>query len=195
MVMWAGGTTGPMVVPGTYTVRLTVGNEPPQTATFDLKADPRSSATPADLKAQFDFVQGVKSKLSEVNQQIGRIMDTKKSMADIKKRAGENKEVKAAADELDKKLTAIEEALYQTKNHAPEDPLNFPIKLNDKLAGVADSAMIGENAPTAQQIAVRDELVSQIDAELAKLKTVWDTDLPAFNKLVRDQNIPAVAAK
>ena len=97
-----------------------------------------------------------------------------------------------AANDLDKKITAIEETLYQTKNHSPEDPLNFPIKLNDKLAGVGDSAALGFNVPTAQQIAVRDELVSQIDAELAKLQTIWNSDLPAFNKLVRDQNVPAV---
>jgi hypothetical protein len=34
--------------------------------------------------------------------------------------------------------------------------------------------------------------VTQIDAQLAKLKAIWDTDLPAFNKIVRDQNVPAV---
>jgi hypothetical protein len=174
-------------------VRLTVGDQPPQTATFDLRQDPRTAATAADLKAQYDFVMSVHDKLSEVNEQVGRIMDVKKTLADVKKRAGDNKAVVAAANDLDKKLTSVEEALYQTKNHSPEDPLNFPIKLNDKLAGVGDSAAAGANAPTAQQIAVRDELVAQINAELAKLKTIWDTDLPAFNKLAA--SVPAVAVK
>jgi len=192
MVLWAGGTQGPRVLPGTYTVRLTVGTQPPQTATFDLRQDPRASATPADLKAQFDFVMSVHDKLSQVNEQITRIRDVRRSLTDIKKRATDNKTVVNAASDLDKKMTAVEEALYQTKNHSPEDPLNFPIKLNDKLAGVGDSAAAGSFAPTAQQIAVRDELVTQIDAELAKLKTIWDTDLPAFNKVIRDQNVPAV---
>ncbi len=111
----------------------------------------------------------------------------------MKKRVGSAKESKPivdAANELDKKMTAVEEALYQTKNHSSEDPLNYPIKLNDKLAGVADSAATGSWAPTAQQIAVRDELVPQIDAQLAKLKAIWDTDLPAFNKLAA--TVPAV---
>ncbi|HUJ13633.1 MAG TPA: glycosyl hydrolase [Thermoanaerobaculia bacterium] len=193
LVMWAGGTQGPRVVPGTYTVRLTVGDQPAQTATFDLKPDPRSAATAADLKAQFDFVTGVHEKLSEINNQVMRIMDVKKSLADIKKRSAGNKAVVDAANDLEKKLTTVEEALYQTKNHSPEDPLNFPIQLNDKLAGVADSAAIGSDAPTAQQIAVRDELYAQIDPLLAQLKTIWDTDLPAFNKLVADQKVPAIA--
>ena len=137
----------------------------------------------------------VHNKLSQVNEQITHIRDVRRSLTDIKKRAGDNKTVVSAANDLDKKMTAIEETLYQTKNHSPEDPLNFPIRLNDKLAGVGDSASTGSYAPTAQQIAVRDELFAQIDAELGKLKAVWDTDLPAFNKLIRDQNVPAVVAK
>jgi hypothetical protein len=97
-----------------------------------------------------------------------------------------------AAKALDKKMTAVEEALYQTKNKSSQDPLNYPIRLNDKLAGVADSASTGSWAPTAQQIEVRDALVTQIDAQLATLKTIWDTDLPAFNRLVKEKDIPAV---
>jgi photosystem II stability/assembly factor-like uncharacterized protein len=192
MILWAGGTMGPRVIPGTYTAKLTVGDQPPQTVQFEVKQDPRSSASAADLKAQYDFVMSVHDKLTEVNQSITRIREVRRSLTDIKKRVNDNKTVVAAANDLDKKMTAVEEALYQTKNRSSQDPLNFPIRLNDKLAGVGDSAATGSFAPTAQHIAVRDELVAQIDAELAKLKAIWDTDLPAFNKLVRDQNVPAV---
>jgi photosystem II stability/assembly factor-like uncharacterized protein len=215
MILWAGGTTGPKVLPGPYQVRLTVG-EQSMSAPFEVRQDPRASAAPADLKAQFEFVKSVYDKLSEVNGQISRIREVRKALTDVRKRAGETKESKAAdgkeskaagkennaapdakavidaASALDKKMTTVEEALYQTKNHASEDPLNNPIRLNDKLAGVGDSAATGSNAPTAQQIAVRDELVAKIDAQLATLKAIWDTDLPAFNKLVHDRNVPAV---
>jgi photosystem II stability/assembly factor-like uncharacterized protein len=192
MVLWAGGTTGMRVLPGTYTAKLTVGDQS-MTAPFQVKEDPRTSASAADVKAQFDFVTSTLAKLSEVNEQIIKIRDVRKQLTDVKKRVGSAKESKPivdAANDLDKKMTAVEEALYQTKNHSPEDPLNFPIKLNDKLAGVADSASTGSWAPTAQQIAVRDELVAQIDPELAKLKAIWETDLPAFNKLAA--TVPAV---
>jgi hypothetical protein len=172
-------------------VRLTVGDQS-VTAPFELRQDPRTSASAADLKAQFDFVMGVRDKLSQVNEQISRIRDVRRSLTDIKKRSADNKTVVNAADDLDKKITAVEEALYQTKNKSSQDPLNYPIRLNDKLAGVGDSAAGGAFTPTAQHIAVRDELVAKIDAELAKLKAIWDTDLPSFNKLVRDQNVPAV---
>ncbi|HYM62044.1 MAG TPA: glycosyl hydrolase [Thermoanaerobaculia bacterium] len=213
MILWAGGTFGPRVLPGTYQARLTVGDQT-FTAPFDVKQEPRTSATAADLKAQFELGLSVYNKLSEVNGQIARIREVRKSLTEIKKRA-ESKEtpdgrdakakpekspnearkanpVVEAANALDKKMTEIEETLYQTKNHSSQDPLNYPIRLNDKLAGVGDSAATGFNAPTAQQIAVRDELVTQIDAQLAKLKAIWDTDLPAFNRLVREENVPAV---
>jgi hypothetical protein len=90
-----------------------------------------------------------------------------------------------AAKELDKKMTAIEEALYQTKNRSAQDPLNFPIRLNDKLASVADSAAAGDFAPTAQQRAVYAKLVEQIDAQLAQLRVLWEKELPALNEMRR----------
>ena len=89
---------------------------------------------------------------------------------DVKKRAKDSKEIVTAANDLDKKMTAIEEALYQTKNKSPEDPLNYPVRLNNKLAAVGDSAAIGAWGPTAQDIAVRDEVTKQIDEQLVKLK-------------------------
>ncbi len=189
LIMWSGGTIGPRVIPGTYQARLKAGDQTAVTS-FEIKQDPRSTATPADLKAQFDFVTSVHDKLSEVNGQITRIREVRKQLTDVKKRVSDNKAIVAAANDLDKKMTAVEEALYQTKNKSSQDPLNYPIKLNDKLAGVGDSAASGPYAPTAQQIEVRDELVVQIDAQLAKLKAIWDTDLPAFNKLAA--GIPVV---
>jgi photosystem II stability/assembly factor-like uncharacterized protein len=194
MILWAGGVTGPRVLPGTYQVKLTVG-EQSVTAPFEVKQDPRTTASAADLKAQYDFAMGVHDKLSQVNEQISRIREVRRQLADVKKRAGTAKESKPlvdAANDLDKKMTAVEEALYQTKNKSSQDPLNYPIRLNDKLAGVGDSALSGFAAPTAQQIAVRDALVVQIDAELAKLKAIWDTDLPALNKMVKESTVPAV---
>ncbi|HEX9655709.1 MAG TPA: hypothetical protein VGB89_02190 [Bacteroidota bacterium] len=82
--------------------------------------------------------------------------------------------------------------MYQTQNKSGQDPLNFPIRLNDKLCGVASGASACDYRPTDQSIAVRDELVALIDKELATLKGIVDTDLPAFNALVKSKDIPAV---
>jgi len=86
----------------------------------------------------------------------------------------------------------VEEALYQTKSRALQDPLNFPIRLNDKLNGVAGTASLGDRRPTAQDVAVRDRLVKAIDAELAKLDEIWQRDLPAFEEQARAAGVGAV---
>jgi len=193
MILWGGSTDGPRVLPGTYTARLTVGDAPAMTVPFEVREDPRAAATTADLRAQYDFLLGVRDKFSETNEAITRIRDVRKQLNDVKKRVGKDKEAKPivdAASDLDKKITAIEEALYQTKNKSEEDPLNYPVRLNNKLAAVGDSAAIGAWAPTAQDIAVRDEVAKAIDEQLAKLKAIWATDLPAFNKLAA--SVPAV---
>ncbi|HXG58751.1 MAG TPA: glycosyl hydrolase, partial [Thermoanaerobaculia bacterium] len=191
MVLWGGGTEGPRVVPGTYTVRLTVGEET-MTVPAELKADPRSSSTPADLKAQFDFLLAARDKLSEVHSQIEKIRNVRKQLTDLRTRWRDNKAIVDAAKALDRKMTAVEEALYQTKNRSPQDPLNFPIRLNDKLAAVASSASYGDFAPTAQHRAVYQQLVGKIDEQLKTLDAIWKSDLPAFNALVRQQDVPAV---
>ena len=79
-------------------------------------------------------------------------------------------------------MTAIEETLYQTKNKSSQDPLNYPIRLNDKLAGIGDSARPGPSRQPRSRSPYATSS-SQIDAQLAKLKAIWDKDLPAFNKL------------
>jgi photosystem II stability/assembly factor-like uncharacterized protein len=100
--------------------------------------------------------------------------------------------VRKAAKELDHKLEAVEETLYQTKNRSVEDALNHPIRLDDKLNGVASEAAIGDYRPTAQAIAVRDQLFAAIDAQLAKLDDLIAHDLPSFNQLAVGAGVQAV---
>jgi hypothetical protein len=115
---------------------------------------------------------------------------------DLLKRVGsQSKPISEAGTALNKKLTTIEEALYQTKNQSSQDPLNFPIRLNNKLAALGGVVGGAEAAPTMQSYAVYDELAAAIDAQLAQLSQIMKTDVPAFNQLVRDQNIPAVVVK
>ena len=92
-------------------------------------------------------------------------------------------------------LAEIEETLYQTKNQSSQDPLNFPIRLNNKLAALGGVVTRGDAAPTDQSYAVYDELVVQIDAQLQRLARVMSNDVPAFNQLVKDQNVPAVVVR
>jgi hypothetical protein len=102
------------------------------------------------------------------------------------------KEIRESAKALEKKLTAVEEALYQTKAKSSQDTLNFPIRLNNKLAAVAGTVGAGDNRPTEAAVQLHKELTEQIDAELAKLRTALAEDLPKFNELLREKKVPGV---
>ena len=100
-----------------------------------------------------------------------------------------------AADALKKKLTTVEEALYQTKNKSSQDPLNYPIRLSNKLAALSGVVGSADAAPTEQSLAVYADLASKIDKELLSLQGVLDQDVPAFVKLVKDQDVPAIVIR
>ena len=197
MILWAGETRGPKLPPGSYQVKLTAEGKS-YTQNFEIKPDPRVTTTQADYAKQMELGLKIRDKLSETHNAIIQIRDVRKQVEDLLKRvAGQPnfKVVNDAGTALNKKLTTIEETLYQTKNQSNQDPLNFPIRLNNKLAALGGVVGSAEAAPTAQSHAVYDEVVTQIDAELQKLAQLMRTDVPAFNQLVRDQNIPAVVVK
>ena len=99
------------------------------------------------------------------------------------------------ADSINKNLTAIEETLYQTKAKSEQDVLNYPIKLNDKLSGLFDVANSGNIAPSKQAREVYNDLVSQIDVQLARLKQIQEKEIVAFNQLIRQKELPVIGLK
>jgi photosystem II stability/assembly factor-like uncharacterized protein len=189
LIMWAGAVTGPRVSPGTYQARLTADGKS-QTQSITVKKDPRLETTPEEYAKQLALALQVRDKLSETNEAVIRIREVRKQLEDYARR--DSKRVSEAAKDLIKRLTAVEENLYQTKNRASEDPLNFPIKLNNKLAYVLGLVGASDNPPTAQSYQVYEGLASAVNGELKTLSVLLSTDLAAFNKLVREENIPAV---
>ena len=191
LIMWAGGVTGPRVAPGKYQVRLTADGKS-QTQPFEVMKDPRLTTTTEEYTKQVTLALQVRDKLSETNQGVIRIREVRKQLEDYTKR--DDKRVADAAKGLITKLTAVEEELYQTKNRASEDPLNFPIKLNNKLAHLLGVVSGGDYQPTAQSYMVYEDLATRVNAELKALNTLMTSDLAAFNKLIHDANVPAVEA-
>ncbi|TGE18986.1 WD40/YVTN/BNR-like repeat-containing protein [Hymenobacter elongatus] len=194
LILWGGGTQGPRAVPGTYKARLTLNNETQET-TFAVLPDPRSKATPQDLQAQFDYLREVQQKLTETHDAIRDIRTVRGQLktltAPLKDQAA-LKDVLDSASAIEKKMTRIEETLYQTKNKSDQDPLNFPIRLNNKLANLVSQASTGDFRPTEQATAFKKDVVGQIDEQLGLLRQVKEQDIPALNKLIRDKNVDAI---
>ncbi len=195
LILWAGGTNGPRAAPGTYEARLIVGDDS-MSVNFDIVKDPRASATQADLQAQFDYLIALRDKLTETHDAINDIRDIRAQVNAVTERLPDGyeggDEIKEAAKAMLDRMKAVEEALYQTKNRSGQDPLNFPIRLNNRLSALAGVVAAGDNRPTDQAVAVYNELTGLIDAELATLSTILTTDLPAFNELVREKAVPAI---
>lgn len=194
LIMWAGNLTGPKVVPGTYQLRMRYGDYD-ETRSFEILPDPRISATQEDMQAQFDFLLSTNQKLTETHQAIKRIREIRDQIdlvvTPLEDRAG-YESLKDRAAFIKEELKSIEEALYQTQNESNQDPLNYPIRLNNKLASVNRLVNRGSYRPTNQSVAVRNELVTEIDSELENLTRIVEDELPMFNNLVREQAIPAV---
>ena len=199
LIMWAASVRGPgpMLPTGEYTAKLMVGDDAYET-TFNLIKDPRYPSTDADIKAQYEFLAKVRDKVTETHRAIKDIRATREQMNGLMdKIKGEERyeEVVEAGKAFMEKMTTVEEALYQTKNESGQDPLNFPIRLNNKLAALLGVAGGGEWAPTKQAEDVRVELTTQIDAQLATLKGLMENDLPAFNRLVKEKSVDAIILK
>jgi photosystem II stability/assembly factor-like uncharacterized protein len=197
LIMWAGSVTGPKAVPGNYQVKLTVGGKT-MTESFALSKDPRITTTQEDFAKQFDLLWKIRNKLDETHKAIIQIRDVRQQIEAVSKRIASQPNAKAVVDSgkaLNAKITAIEEALYQTKNQSSQDPLNYPIRLNNKLAALGGSVSGSDNPPTDQALQVYADLVARIDAELQKLEQAVKTDVPAFNQAVKALEIPAVVVK
>jgi photosystem II stability/assembly factor-like uncharacterized protein len=197
MIMWAGGTAGPRAVPGSYQVRLTVG-EQTYTQPFQLLKDPRLEVTQEDLQAQFDFLVRIRDRVSEANDAVVQIRDIRGQIEGAVKRAADQEyeeEISAKAKEIETALSEIENEIYQTKNRSRQDPLNYPIRLNNKIAALTGVVGSADAGPTQQSYDVYDELSAQLQVQLDRLEVVITTEIPAFNDLVAGHDVSAVIVK
>lgn len=198
MILWAASMNGPRALPGTYKVKLTVNGKVLE-SDFEILKDPRATATHADMQAQFDFLQEVIAKVSETNQTIKKIRTVReqinRAIDPIKDQKDAMKDVLDKAKAIQDGMKTIEESLYQTKNRSGQDPLNFPIRLNNKLAHLNSLASSGNFKPTDQMVAFKKEITTEIDGHLAALNKILKEEVPAFNALVKQKNIDAVVLK
>ena len=196
-ILWGGMLSGPVAVPGIYQVKLTVG-EKMMMESWQWKKDPRLLTTQEEYQEQFDFLIKIRDKITEVNQAINRLRDVKKQIDVLSRKVKEHekgKEVIEAAKMLKQKLSSAEDVLIQSKSKSRQDPLNYPIKLDNKIAALVGIVSSADARPTDQSYEVFKELSAKADQQLTKLKDILKKDLPDFNKLVKKAEIPAIIIK
>ena len=199
MVLWAAGTSGPMAPPGTYTVRLSVDGKVTGTQTFKLLADPRiTGVTQADYDAQFALATKVRDEFSATNDAVKTIRYVLYQMDERAKTipAAQKGAFEAAATPVRTALQMVEDSLYQSQSHAGEDPLNYPIRLNNRIGALLGVVQGAEGRPTKQSYEVYDELTKLIDVQMAKMKTAM-AGVDRVNAVLKSAGMPPieVAAK
>jgi photosystem II stability/assembly factor-like uncharacterized protein len=194
IVLWGGGTDGPEAIPGMYKATLAVGEQLLETE-FEIKSDPRLSVTAEEYQQQFDFLSGIRDKLTETHKAIKRIRNVRGQLESFRQRLGDaadRKPLVEQADSIIRHMTEIEETLYQTKSQSSQDPLNFPIRLNNRLSALVGVVASADGAPTRQAIEVHDLVVAEINQNLAELQKLFDEDVAAFNNAVKAANVPVI---
>lgn len=192
MILWTSRNRGVAAPPGRYTARLTVDGKT-QAQPFEVQLDPRlTGVSPDAIRQRFELAQAASAKVSQANEGVLLIRGIRQQVDALRPQATAQA---AALDALMTRLGAIEGELYQVRNSSRQDPLNYPIKLNDKMAGLIGIVDSAEAAPTDQSRAVFADLSGKIDAQLAALDAALASELPPLNAALRKDKLPEIARK
>ncbi|RNC92161.1 MAG: glycosyl hydrolase [Allomuricauda sp.] len=183
MILWWANLNGAKAVPGNYKVSLNV-NGTAQTENFKIVPDPRAEVSVADMQKQYDFISSVNETVDNAHQSIKKIRKINAKLDAFTKQYKDNeatKDLVEKAKKMKEGFSEVEKALYQTQNRSNQDPLNFPIRLTNKLAHLNSLVSIDDFPPTEQDIAVKNEMTTKINAQLAAFDKLVDEEMKAFN--------------
>ena len=195
MVLWGAGTAGPALPPGRYTVRLTLDGQELKAPLAVRRSPLTPEVTDADLRAQYAFGRQVRDKTNEAQRAVIEIRRVKAQLDDRYKRANDDAQLKAKGETLRANAFAVEQNVYQVKNQSGQDPLNFPIKVNNRLANLLSMAERGDGPPGTYMPEILAILTKELSGHQAALEKVWKADLTAVNAELARLKLPPVDPK
>ena len=191
---YGAGARGPVVPPGQYQVKLTVGSES-QTAPLEVKLDPRVKISEADLKQQFTMQMQIQAELNRVYDAVNQIEDVRSQINGLKRRLPENasaKTIASSADEIDKKLIAVRDQFINLTISANEDSLAYPPQIDAKWAFLAMDLGNADSAPTEAEQLEFEKLKRQTGEMLGQWEAVQAHELADFRKLTAENSLSTV---
>lgn len=197
LVFYSSPNLGPKAVPGKYKARLIAHGQVTEQE-FEILKDPRLKTTDDEYRQQFDFLVKVRDKVSNAHQGILDIRKIRSDLGYVKTKVEdkpENKDLLDVVKKFEDELHIIENNIHQTKNQAQQDPLNYGIKLNNRLAFLIYEQGQGDFPPTKQAEEVRQGLTKMIDDELTKLDALIDSNVNLINQKVKEKGIEMVMIK
>ena len=191
MILWWANLRGPQAVPGTYKVVLEAGDEV-LWQNFNILPDKNAETDVAGMQRQYDFITDVNETIDRAHKSIKKIRNINKQLDAFQKQYKDNEQTKDLVEKaktLSEQLGEIEKALYQTKNQSRQDPLNFPIKLTNKLGHLNSLVGMDDFPPTQQDVLVKNELTQEINTELAKFNQLLSDEVKGFNSQFNAMNL------
>jgi photosystem II stability/assembly factor-like uncharacterized protein len=189
------GPEGPIVTPGTYTLKLTIAGRT-QTTTAEIKVDPRVHTSAEDLQKQLDLEMKVRDDIEALHTAVNQIRDVRSQLDLVKQRVQQQEEkgkpIIAAVEDLEKKIAPVEEQLIQVNMKSSEGNLGFPNMLNEQYDSFRTVLESADAAPTQPDYDTFDGLHKRLEAQLTSWRQIASTDVPAINELVRKENIALV---
>ena len=181
MILWGVRTMAPVVPPGRYTVRLTADGETRSTE-VEVRRNPWiTDVTDEDLVAQYRFGRQIREKVNEANGAVIAIRRVKTQLDDRLEQS-DDPQLGEAAARLRTNASEVEASIYQVKNRSNQDPLNFPIRVNNRLANLLSMSERGDGRPGKGMEDVFHIMVEELKGYTDRLETVWATDLVAVNR-------------
>jgi hypothetical protein len=194
MILWGGGTNGPAAAPGVYKVRLNVDGVELTKDLWVQRNPLYTDVSDADLKAQFELAIRIRDKVTEANDAVIQIRGIKREADDRVKKANAPP-LSALGSRLSANLGDVEDDIYQVKNQSGQDPLNFPIKTNNRLANLNRIISAGDGRPNPNIAVLFDIYTKQLTDETTRLNAVIATDLSAFNAELTRLGLQVINAK
>jgi len=197
MILWAANVTGPLVPPGTYKVRLNVSGKPIGTEVFSVLPDPRVKATLAEWQEQSRLALQIRDRFSEANDGVKEIRRVKAELSDRQGKlpAAQQSAFSALSSAMVTALSEVEDSLYQTKNRSGQDPLNYPIRLNNRIGALMGVVQGSGGRPTQQTYEVYKVVSAELSREMDKLKRLMNANLPKINAMLRAAGLKEIETK
>jgi photosystem II stability/assembly factor-like uncharacterized protein len=189
MIVWSARPKhGPYAPIGEYQVRVKLGDKI-STQPIHIEMNPNlQGVTEEDLIAQFELAIKIRNKTSIANETVIQIRSIRKQANELLKSNEDDQLVKSLNGMLEK-MKVIEEDLYQVKNQSDQDPLNFPIKLNNRLSSLRRSIENGQAKPTDAAYVVFDELSKELSGHLNKMNQLLNNELTSINSTLKTKGL------
>ncbi|MFL3022214.1 MAG: WD40/YVTN/BNR-like repeat-containing protein, partial [Cytophagales bacterium] len=192
MIFYSSPNTGPKVVPGKYDVRMTY-NDNEITKEFNIVKDPRVNNTPEDYEKQLDFLLKVRDEVTRANQTIIDIRNIKNDLDYLSEKVSDKPQIINLIKSFNEDLTKVENNIHMTKNQSRQDPLNYGIRINNRIAFLLADSQRGDYPPTKQSLEFFEDVKKELNAEISSFKRILNTYTAEINNMIEDNSVKFIS--